>query len=83
VRFWITSLLIAKPVFKFYWICRYYLQKESDLTLTMAHNFSLCGTENPNIVSLDHTHVWTTTARKWWQMKPMYYWNIDRKSGQK
>jgi hypothetical protein len=25
------------------------------LTLTMAHNFSLCGTENPNIVSLDHT----------------------------
>jgi hypothetical protein len=27
------------------------------LTLTIAHNLSLCGTENPNIVSLDHTHV--------------------------
>jgi hypothetical protein len=27
------------------------------LTLIMARNFSLCGTENPNIASLDHTHV--------------------------
>jgi hypothetical protein len=23
----------------------------------MAHNFSLCGTENPNTAYLDHTHV--------------------------
>jgi hypothetical protein len=30
-----------------------FLRWDYPLTLTMAHNFSPCGTENPNIVSLD------------------------------